>query len=264
LYAQDPSPLGGGIIKSAWLKPWSYNAQRYCVLGDSGATFDPKRGLRFCTVDLAFTEKEIGEKKQDDPDYTVFAAWYAFSSGKGFPILVLLDLLRDRMEGPDILEKLKGFHEHWNFQVIGFESVAAQKALFQYAKKMQLPVREISTKKDPAALFTIDGDKLARVVAATPLMAMGHFYVPAYAPWLVEYIQEITRFPNAAHDDQADVTAYAVPIAQKLAKYVDIPSDAPEQPVMRPEDLHPPNDDGASERYNPMDDLRIRNPHRPF
>ena len=104
--------------------------------------FDPMQHIRFCTVDPAVAEKAIGEKKLNDPDYTVLAAWCAIATPRG-PILMLMDLIRDRMEGPDIIPKLAAFHKHWKFQVIGIETIAFQLSLFQQARRhpFNLPVR---------------------------------------------------------------------------------------------------------------------------
>lgn len=50
--------------------------------------------------------------------------------------------------------------------------------------------------------------KLARAHAVTPLFEAGNVYVPdpSIAPWIMEYIDELTKFPNATHDDQVDAT----------------------------------------------------------
>lgn len=233
-YDQEPAPLGGGIIKAAWLRPWYRNAVGEIVLPGLLAGGDHKFSewdvTRFATVDLAFTEQEIGEKKIDDPDYCVLAAWACFIY-RHMAVVVLLDLIRERLEGPDMLIKLEAFHKVWRFSVIGFETIQAQKALFQFAKRMSLPVREISTKADEDALYRIDKDKVARVVAATPTMEAGHFYIPTYTTWLADYKQELTRFPNSAHDDQCDVTAYAIPIAKKVGSIIDpTPKPGPARP----------------------------------
>lgn len=54
--------------------------------------------------------------------------------------------------------------------------------------------------------------KLARAHAVTPLFQAGNIYVPdpSIAPWVMEYIDELTKFPNAAHDDQVDATTQAL------------------------------------------------------
>jgi hypothetical protein len=35
----------------------------------------------------------------------------------------------------------------------------------------------------------------------------GFVYIPETAPWLAEYLHELTVFPNGKHDDQVDSTA---------------------------------------------------------
>ena len=35
----------------------------------------------------------------------------------------------------------------------------------------------------------------------------GFVYIPECAPWLVEYLHEMTVFPNGKHNDQVDSTA---------------------------------------------------------
>ena len=35
----------------------------------------------------------------------------------------------------------------------------------------------------------------------------GFVYIPEAAPWLAEYLHELTVFPNGKHDDQVDSTA---------------------------------------------------------
>lgn len=48
--------------------------------------------------------------------------------------------------------------------------------------------------------------KIARAHAVSPLFQAGNVHVPANAPWVYDYIDELTKFPNAAHDDRVDAT----------------------------------------------------------
>lgn len=215
-YDQEPYPLGGGIIKDAWLKTWKKSDKQpdYMSVLEGQYHFDVWASLRFCTVDPAISEDEIGEKKLSDPDYTVIAAWCAIKTHLG-AVLCLLDVVRERMEGPDIIPRVDAMHKYWKFSVIGVETVAFQKMLFQTAKRQGLPVREISTKNDPEALYRIDKDKMARAMAATPMLSQNRVHLPEYAPWLGAFKAEVIQFPNAAHDDCVDVLAYACAIAEK-------------------------------------------------
>jgi hypothetical protein len=46
-----------------------------------------------------------------------------------------------------------------------------------------------------------------RMHAQTAMIENGFVRVPERAPWLAEYLNEITVFPNGLHDDQVDSTA---------------------------------------------------------
>jgi predicted phage terminase large subunit-like protein len=50
-------------------------------------------------------------------------------------------------------------------------------------------------------------EKILRLHAQTALIENGFVHVPETAPWLAEYLHEMTVFPNGKHDDQADSTA---------------------------------------------------------
>src|SRR5271168_2005740 len=51
------------------------------------------------------------------------------------------------------------------------------------------------------------GDKTMRMHAQTAMIENGFVHIPESAPWLAEYLHEMTVFPNGKHDDQADSTA---------------------------------------------------------
>jgi len=46
-----------------------------------------------------------------------------------------------------------------------------------------------------------------RLNAQTAIIENGFVYIPEAAPWLAEYLHEMTVFPNGKHDDQVDSTA---------------------------------------------------------
>jgi hypothetical protein len=46
-----------------------------------------------------------------------------------------------------------------------------------------------------------------RLHAQTAILESGFVRIPETAPWLAEYLHELTVFPNGKHDDQADSTA---------------------------------------------------------
>jgi terminase large subunit-like protein len=49
------------------------------------------------------------------------------------------------------------------------------------------------------------GDKVARASPVSPLVESGRVYLPEAAPWLAEFMDEVSSFPAAPHDYQVDV-----------------------------------------------------------
>jgi hypothetical protein len=50
-------------------------------------------------------------------------------------------------------------------------------------------------------------DKVMRLHAQTAMIENGFVSLPETAPWLAEYLHELTVFPKGRHDDQVDSTA---------------------------------------------------------
>ena len=49
--------------------------------------------------------------------------------------------------------------------------------------------------------------KQERMYSQTAMMEAGFVFVPESAPWLEDYLHELTQFPRGKHDDQADSTS---------------------------------------------------------
>jgi hypothetical protein len=54
-----------------------------------------------------------------------------------------------------------------------------------------------------------EGGKIARMFAASGEWQAGDWYVDRNAAWAEPFIQQITMFPGAAHDDMADMMSQA-------------------------------------------------------
>lgn len=103
-YQQRPTPAGGRIFKREWFRTFVDLADGYQL----GETLIPKsRCRRFCTVDLAVSTKTSA-------DFTVIATWAVTPAND----LLLVDLVRDRLEAPDILPALRRvYDEHRPAQI---------------------------------------------------------------------------------------------------------------------------------------------------
>jgi len=55
-----------------------------------------------------------------------------------------------------------------------------------------------------------EGDKIMCLYAQTATIENGFVFLPDDAPWLADYLAELTTFPAGRHDDQVDSTAQAL------------------------------------------------------
>lgn len=209
LYQQRPVPAGGGVFKRTWLQPWRYSGRNNELVDLNGRVYPWSDLIAFITVDLAASIKQ-------EADYTVIAAW---AVNRAFPRdLILLDLDRRQIEGPDILPAIQRMMDRTGAVVAWVESTGFQLSIVQQGLREGMNLRE----------FKPDKDKLARALAATPHMEAGHFWIPPAAPWLDTYVAEVIGFPKAKHDDMVDVTSHAVQIVrEKLSLEVPEPPPSP-------------------------------------
>jgi len=54
------------------------------------------------------------------------------------------------------------------------------------------------------------GDKVSRANAVSPMVESGRVVLPLEGAWLADFIEEITSFPAAPHDDQVDALCQAL------------------------------------------------------
>lgn len=181
----------GALFKAQWLRYWTYEGPtiiRKYPDGRREKNNNPDTFRIFITVDLATSIKTTA-------DFTVIAVWGDDRKGN----LYLLDLVRERMEGPDIVPRIKRLTEHWKAQYVGIESTGYQLSTVQAARREGLPVRELKRKTD----------KVTRAIPATVRMEAEQVWLPENAAWLAEVTSELLHFPAGAHDDFVDVLADA-------------------------------------------------------
>jgi predicted phage terminase large subunit-like protein len=203
LFQQRPSPESGGLWKREW-----WESRRFTVDGDmvdlDGQRIPLASCWRFLTVDQA-------KSTRTSADYTVIAAWAL--TPERTRRLCLLDLDRRRLEAPDVNPAIRAMLARWKAGAAYIEDEGTAGTV-QYARREGIPVRTVSRKTD--ADLRLAGDKVLVAQEATPWAANGGLWVPRSAPWLADWEGEMLSFPNGAHDDMEDVTAWACHLARAL------------------------------------------------
>ena len=190
----------GGLFKPEWFKYYKksvyedYDAKGY-LESKVMYLFDNKQvnhnDLRIITtVDLATSTKESA-------DYTVVCT---IGVDKNQNIFVL-DLVRQKLEAPDVLKLLEVVYEKWLPSLIGVESAGYQLSFIQMAKRQTaLPIVKLKA----------DKDKFSRALPLSAKMESGIVYYPVDSMWYSDLEKEMLQFPAGEHDDQVDALAYGI------------------------------------------------------
>lgn len=173
-YLQSPVPIGGGLVKTEWL-----------------AYFD-ERPDRF---DRIVQSWDTANKESELADFSVCTTWGLL--GKQ---VYLLDVLRRRMAYPELKRSVIAQAERWKARVVLIEDKASGTQLIQELKQTLTGVKGVKP----------ESDKTMRMHAQTAEIEAGRVLLPRSAPWLAEYVTELTTFPKAKYDDQVDSTAQAL------------------------------------------------------
>ena len=112
--------------------------------------------------------------------------------------LFLLGVFRDRLEYPALKRAVREQQILFNASEVLIEDKASGTQLIQ---ELIADGCHGVTRYDPTC------DKIMRLHAQTALIENGFVHIPEAAPWLAEYLHEMTVFPKGKHDDQVDSTA---------------------------------------------------------
>jgi len=141
---------------------------------------------------------DTANKATELSDYSVCTTWGAHDNR-----YYLLDVFRQRLNYPDLKRKVQELAKRDRPNKILIEDKASGTQLIQDLKADGLYA--ITAYQPPAGT-----DKIMRLHAQTAVFENGRVLLPSGAPWLSEYINELTSFPGARHDDQVDSTTQAL------------------------------------------------------
>ena len=207
-YQQNPVPLDGARIKTAWLK-----------------YYEPKDlPERFPMVVQSW---DTANKSGEFNDYSVCTVWGIDRKNK-----YLLEVFRERLDYPELRRAVKNLSEkcrrqYYSRPVVLIEDKASGTQLLQDLKADQ--ILRLKSYSAPAG-----SDKVMRLFAQTTEFECGHVFFPRSAPWLTDYVKELTTFPGSKYDDQVDSTTQALDYVKSRLKYLKYTSSTSVEPIFLP------------------------------
>lgn len=186
-YDQNPAPLEGGLIKKHWFEIIEWKPEMANLKWDF-------------TADTAYTEDE----KNDPSGYLSYT--------KHNNDFIIRYAQTDRLEFPELCKAMVAFahlHGYSRRSIIEVEPKASGKSLVQTLKReTDLNIKE---GKPPAK------DKTARVNDTSPIMECGRVKL-IRGSWNKEFLDQISTFPNASHDEYVDCLTMMIGDARNAKK----------------------------------------------
>jgi predicted phage terminase large subunit-like protein len=175
LYQQEPAPDEGSIFDLGWFR-------RYEVAPN--------------TPDMIIHSWDTGTKDEDIHDPSALTVWHVFGNA-----IYLVDVFLSRVQFPGLRRATESFAVRDNPDAILIEDKGSGQQLIQVLKEESaLPVIAI----EPVKSKTIRAQGVSWMVEA------GRVFLPAKAPWLIDFETEVAAFPVAPHDDQVDSMTQAL------------------------------------------------------
>ena len=142
-------------------------------------------------------------EKKTSADYSaavIFGVWNNEEDG-GQPNLMLLEAWRDRLEFPELKERVLELYKEWEPDSVIIEKKASGAPLIYELRRMGVPVQEFTP--------TRGNDKITRLNAIADIFASGKVWAPQ-TRWAEELIDEVASFPSGRHDDFVDCVSLAL------------------------------------------------------
>lgn len=169
LFQGRPTSEEGNIFKREW---WQY----YDALPEH-------MPLKVISVDATF-------KDNADSDYVAIEVW-----GKANADFYLIDMIKRRMDFPETCRAIKAMNAKYpDKHAILIEDKANGPAIIAMLKHEIPGIIAIEPK----------GSKVARANAVTGIIEGGNVYLPRYADFTAEFVEEHAAFPNGVNDDLVD------------------------------------------------------------
>lgn len=183
-YQQSPMVASGNIFKREYFKYWDSNTLPL-IFDKTWQSWD------FTFKNAASSDNVVGQ--------------YWGRKGSNF---YLIDQVKDKMSFSESVEAmLLMTRKHPDATAKYVEAKANGEAIMNVLSSSVPGIIGVCPKES----------KVARAHAVSPLFRAGNVWIPKNELWVYDYEDELTKFPNAEHDDQVDATSQA--LSQEMEQF---------------------------------------------
>jgi len=208
LFDGDPVAIGGNLFKTEDFRYYTIDKMTSDILCWRKDIEEPLRLKSRELIRHVYVDPAIEIKTSNDP--TGMAAW---GYSRKERVWVLLDRINERIEHQKIMGRIKLFAFKNRCTSIGIENEKLGKVLVKQSAGndsvggVKIPFKEIPT----------EGlDKYARATPMATYFQNERVFIHRDAPYKAKYETSLVKFPNAAHDEDVDITAMAQHMEQNL------------------------------------------------
>jgi predicted phage terminase large subunit-like protein len=175
-YLQMPAPPGGSIVRREWF-----------------SCFDPANPPPF---DETLQSWDTASRSDELSDYSVCTSW-----GRKGRQLYLLSVFRKKLNWPDLKRAIIQQASIFGASKVYIEDASSGIGLIQDLKSDGFYKVEAVKPK---------GEKPMRLRNVSAIVEAGQIFLPLQAPWLEDFLHELTMFPAGRYDDQVDSFSQAL------------------------------------------------------
>lgn len=224
LFQGRPSAQEGNMIKRHWWNYWmpkGVTVPPVTIRMPDGTLINKEPIELPDSFDTMLQSWDMTFKDSDGTDFVAGGVWANYGAS-----IFKLDSVYQRMDFVKTLKAVKLMTKKWPRAITKLIEDKANGpaviAMLRYKISGLIPVQP-------------EGSKVSRVSAISPLLEAGNVYLPhpMLCPWVNEFIDQCSSFPNAPHDDYVDEMSQAL----KRFMYAQDSSPAPNLPADLPPDL---------------------------
>jgi predicted phage terminase large subunit-like protein len=182
-YQQNPTGDTSSICKREWWQKWEPDEPPEC--------------------EYVIQAIDAAAELNNRADYTSITTWGVFYNDKtSMNNLILLNSVRERLEFPELKEKVLEEYNYWEPDSCLVEKKSSGTALYQELRRMGVPVGEYTPHRGS---INNPNNKYARLNAVIDMVREGIVWVP-HTRWAEQLVEELAEFPYGDHDDCVDTT----------------------------------------------------------